>query len=281
MDHLQDLDLHKSRRLNYIHFPISSVKEAPRKDPVHIKIPDFQRLREKIERIRQDGIRNLEVISDFDHTMTPLYYDGAKCPATFGIFASSPLVRSEYKIADDKLFSIYFPIEQDANLPLSEKVAAMEQWWEKALSLIINEGYTKEDIAKIIESTTICLRYGVHDLRSKLKSLGIPLYIISGGLGDVITSLLVEPTSKDDEPDFHIISNYFELNDKGVISSIRRPVIHSMNKVQVLGKSVDSDARRNAIIIGDQKHDFHLADNLGASEVLTFLFANTKVNLLT
>lgn len=43
-------------------------------------------LKEKLKKMVEDGPQELQVITDFDHTITAFEYGGASSQATFGVF---------------------------------------------------------------------------------------------------------------------------------------------------------------------------------------------------
>lgn len=62
----------------------------------------------------------------------------------------------------------------------------MQEWWEKSMSLISNLKMTQSDYAKIVLSSKILFRDGIYELMKTTAKNDIPLYIVSGGILEVI-----------------------------------------------------------------------------------------------
>jgi len=58
---------------------------------------NIDELEEKIKKMRQCGMENIQILSDFDKTITPFSYLGTYCSATMGIFSGCDSISKEFQ----------------------------------------------------------------------------------------------------------------------------------------------------------------------------------------
>lgn len=134
----------------------SIIQEIPvlARDNVHIK--NEEKLKEIMVNMCKSGIKRLQIVSDFDKTITKQHENGVPHMSSFGkclhgkinkidnstsfiaIFSSIPTAAQniEYQSTVKALRKKYYPIEMDPHLTVEEKIKHMEDWWilsEKAL----------------------------------------------------------------------------------------------------------------------------------------------------
>ncbi|GAB6020812.1 5'-nucleotidase, cytosolic III [Chamberlinius hualienensis] len=96
----------------------------------------------------------------------------------------------------------------------------------------------------------------------KLHEHGIPLTVISAGLGDLIVEAIDQQSSMTDN--IKIVANFMEFNDSGVLVAFKNDTIHCCNKNETpvhhreLFKRLSG--RTNAILIGDLLEDSDMLD---------------------
>uniref|UniRef100_A0A8K9WVS1 5'-nucleotidase n=1 Tax=Oncorhynchus mykiss TaxID=8022 RepID=A0A8K9WVS1_ONCMY len=74
----------------------------------------------------------IQVISDFDMTLTRFAYNGKRCPPSHNILNNSRLISEECKAQLKDLLNTYYPIEIDSKWTVEEKLPLMVDWWTKA-----------------------------------------------------------------------------------------------------------------------------------------------------
>lgn len=67
----------------------------------------------------------IQVITDFDATLTKFHVNGKRCDSSYGIIANSPLVPAKLKQEAKELFEKYYPIEINVELTAEEKTPHM------------------------------------------------------------------------------------------------------------------------------------------------------------
>ena len=84
-------------------------------------VADPQAAATKLGALIRGGPSNLTVIADFDRTLT-----GAKSASAHQVVAG--VLSEPFRDVERRLFAHYYPIEQNLNMPLSEKIPLMEEW---------------------------------------------------------------------------------------------------------------------------------------------------------
>lgn len=103
----------------------------------HCKIRDRQRVERIINEIVAAGPNELQVVTDFDFTLTKqIKTDGKPMLSSFGMFNRCKSVPATFRDDSKRLYEKYRPIEIDPNLSQSEKKAKMIDWWTESCELI-------------------------------------------------------------------------------------------------------------------------------------------------
>lgn len=124
---------------------VNEIKEL-QSSHVYIKSKDV--VNKLINDIVNGGPNKLQVVSDFDRTITKQYEDGKEYFSSFGIFSvyliclsviyilkfiaiigKCPSVTERYLLKEKENTSKFRPIEMDPNLSINEKIEDMEKWW--------------------------------------------------------------------------------------------------------------------------------------------------------
>ena len=105
---------------------------------------------EKYKALAQGGAKQLQVISDFDRTISKYYLNDGKTKGNscHGILHNCDL--PNFAEEAQKLFNKYYPMEVSAELSHGEKVKACEEWWGKNHALLMNLGLTKEKMKMVL-----------------------------------------------------------------------------------------------------------------------------------
>jgi HAD superfamily hydrolase (TIGR01544 family) len=238
-------------------------------------VADPQATTTKLGALIQGGPSNLTVIADFDRTLT-----GAKSASAHQVVAG--VLSEPFRDVERRLFAHYYPIEQNLNMPLSEKIPLMEEWYRANHLTMVQEYVSREMIAdgvrKARDSGAFFARDGAAEFLAFLRSREVATQILSAGLKDVVEVALQElfalppweaptdvntgePTSRDP---IRVISNGMKFHPKaGWLEGFTEPLIHMYNKSQQVvdeGKGV----LVNALVIGDGLGDANMSEG-GAS----------------
>uniref|UniRef100_A0A8B9HV18 5'-nucleotidase n=1 Tax=Astyanax mexicanus TaxID=7994 RepID=A0A8B9HV18_ASTMX len=240
--------------------------------------------REKVEKIihniRSAGPGKLQVISDFDMTLTRFAYNGNRCPTTHNILHNSTLISEECKSKMSELLSHYYPIEIDDTRSVEEKTPLMVEWWTKAHNLLVEQQIGKDQLAEAVRESNAMLREGYQGFFDLLKHHSIPLLIFSAGVGDILEEVMRHNGMF--HPNVRVFSNYMEYNEKGVLCAFKEPLIHTFNKKEsallnpdMFGQLQD---RPNILLLGDSLGDLTMADGIqNAQNILRIGYLNDKV----
>src|SRR3989344_3227910 len=201
---------------------------------MNLIVTNQERLGDLKKSIAAAGVQNLHILADFDRTVTKAFVNGESTPSLISILRDGNYLTPDYAERAQSLYRKYHPMEIDPDIPLTDKKKAMEEWWLTHFDLLIESKLNKKDLQKIIDSGKIEFRDGALDFFDFLRENGIPLVIMSSsGLGgDIIKMYLTKEGVMSDN--IHIISNSYEWDAEGFAVSIKKPIIHAMNKDETM-----------------------------------------------
>lgn len=235
---------------------------------------------QKIAAIQSDGSRGMHILSDFDRTLTKAYVRGQKVPSLISLLRDGKHLSKEYADTAHALFDQYHPLEMDVSMPADKKRRAMQEWWGKHFNLLIKSGLQKSDLEDIAQNPLLELRDGAIELLRLCAKCKIPFVIMSAsGTGGYAISQYLKNSGVLFE-NMYIIANEYEWDATGKAIGFRKPIIHNMNKDEMLIQDFpDAFAavkdRPNIILLGDSIEDLHMASGFNAKTVLSFGFADT------
>ncbi|XP_048846784.1 7-methylguanosine phosphate-specific 5'-nucleotidase-like isoform X2 [Brienomyrus brachyistius] len=245
-----------------------------------VRMKDPRRVVEIIESMRLAGSSTLQVISDFDMTLTRFACNGTRCPTCHNILDNSALISGDCKKMLRELLDKYYPIEFDASLTVEEKVPHMVDWWTKAHKLLIEQKIQKDLLARAVKDSNAMLRDDYKLFFDHLLEDDIPLVIFSAGIGDVLEEVIRQAGV------FHsnimVFSNYMDFDAMGTLQAFKGKLIHTFNKNGLT--LVESSHfprlrdRHNVLLLGDSLGDLNMVDGLPDTDnILKIGFLNDKV----
>ena len=203
------------------------------------------------------------IISDFDRTFTT--YDSM---TSWNLFARNDLVEPMLKVYNKNLFNYYRAIELNDKLTTKEKSIFMKRWAIQELELFKKHGINQALFNRIIEEDTeVILRDDIVKFATRLNELGIKLYIVSGGIYDVIHYTLEKNNVL--LPNMEIISNHVSFAN-GKIDKLDGDIIHSCNKDDIK-LPISSD--EHGLLFGDLPSDKFMGKNYNTLDII---FSNIK-----
>nr|XP_058945910.1 cytosolic 5'-nucleotidase 3-like isoform X2 [Pocillopora verrucosa] len=248
-------------------------------DKPNVYIRNYVGVREKLKKLYEGGPEKLQIISDFDKTLTKFVINGEKGCTVYGVIESSKQFPESYREKAKQLKEKYMPIEFSPDLSSDEKEPHMIEWWTKSHGLLTELGLKKNDISQMVEEAPIALRDGVEWFFVKLHEKKVPVLIISGGLGDLIKEVIDQQSTLYDN--VTIIANFFKY-EQGVMVGFKEELLFSNNKKERTKDLPYFDKikeRTNVIVMGDLPDDAHVSDSPKYTEVtLTVGFLNEKVD---
>lgn len=260
-------------------------------ESLQVVVDDSNLLQKKISAIRQAGPAKLQVIADFDATLTKYWIDGCRGLSSHNVLQQED---PEYNDKRQKLYEYYHPLEFDPEIPLDEKTKLMEEWWGKTHALLIEGGVTYNAIQNSVAKATIAFRDGVTELFELLEEKGVPVLIFSAGLADIIEEVLKQKVHRSFK-NVRIVSNRMLFDENGNLQSFKGKTIHVLNKnehaldmaaplhdhcddVNGLGDEKSALKKRtNVLLLGDHIGDLRMSDGLDYETRISVGFLNDRV----
>ncbi|XP_014223977.1 7-methylguanosine phosphate-specific 5'-nucleotidase-like [Trichogramma pretiosum] len=264
-------------------FKIDSIADSLLSSKVHLK--DEATVFEKINKIITDGPERLQVITDFDFTITKQHEEGQPMHSSFCIFKKSKQLPSSYLEQSRVLFEKYRPIELDPRVPRELKARLLDTWMTSAHRNLKGIRFSRGEMEGLAEQHGNGFRERTKELFERLHAKQVPILILSAGLGDVVEALLRRQGILYDN--IHIVSNFLKYNDGDVLDGFKRPdkVLHVLNKN---GHAVDEEYfevlknKTNVLLMGDSLGDADMAEGAkNADNILKigFLYHHVEENL--
>lgn len=247
----------------------------------NIIIPNPEKLATLKEAIRRDGAQKLHILADFDRTLTKAFFNDQSVPSLISVLRDGNYLTPDYAKKAQTLFAKYHPIEIDQKISKEEKKKAMNKWWRAHFNLLIKSGLKKSDIKKVVESSKIKLRPGALEFIDILHCHNVPLVIMSSsGLGNDAISMLLEAVGRHYD-NIYIISNSYEWDEKGRAIAVKKPIIHCMNKNEIVVRDFPAFAavknRKNVLLLGDSLEDIGMITGFDYYNLIKIGFLNEKV----
>ena len=172
-------------------------------------------------------LTNIYIVTDFDGTLTVSTSD-----SSWASIFKNPNVTREFVQECIRIFNKYHPLEIDESIPLDQKLGIMSQWYKVNIETLINYGIDEEIINYSANNEKImCFRKGAKHFLELLNKHGIPVIIISAGVGNIIEQFLIK--NRCNFPNIFICSNFLEYQDGKIIGVKDGNLIHSLNKNEV------------------------------------------------
>jgi 5'-nucleotidase len=241
-----------------------------------------EKLKKKVNSIKKDGPERFFVLTDFDGTLTKVFYRGKKRPSLISILRSENYLGENYSQKANALYEKYHSIEIDPRIPLKIKKKKMEEWWRVHYRLLKQSGLKKSHLRKIIVSGKIELREKSDIFFDSLKRKSIPLVIFSSsGLGADLILMFLKKERKLFKNIF-VASNSLKWDKRGKFIGVKNPIIHSLNKEGKTLKKFPTifekiKKRKNVLVLGNDIEDLSVIKGLNIKNSIKVGFLNEKV----
>ncbi|XP_012935093.1 7-methylguanosine phosphate-specific 5'-nucleotidase A isoform X3 [Aplysia californica] len=262
--------------------PPSLVKLVPELGQSNVRMKDPAFVETAIRTMMRDAHHKLQVVADFDRTLSKYCENGRICSTTHSVLEESKFMPDFYKEEAKKLKDTYMPIEFDPTKTVAEKIPKMIEWWTKGHKVLEACQLTRDTLQHIVADSHARLRNGCQWFFDKLHQLEIPILIFSAGIGDVIHETITQQSSFHSE-NMKIVANFLQFDEMGKMTGFAGDeIIHTFNKNENAIHSSDYffniKHRENLLLMGDSLGDLKMAE--GADHVECFLkigFLNFKV----
>ncbi|XP_068585344.1 7-methylguanosine phosphate-specific 5'-nucleotidase-like [Cebidichthys violaceus] len=254
--------------------------EIPELAKSSVLMRERSRVEDTIHAMQRAGAGSLQVISDFDMTLTRFAHNGRRVPTTHNILDNRLLIDEDCAKKMRELLNTYYPIEIDSSRTAEEKLPFMVEWWTEVHELLIQQGIRKDMLAQAVQESSAMLRDGYKLFFDRLTEQQVPLLIFSAGVGDVLEEVMRQ--HRVFYPNVHIISNYMDFDQTGVLRAFKGQLIHTFNKRDgALSHAAGLRAlqgRPNVLLLGDSLGDLTMADGVSEHQnILTIGFLNDQV----
>lgn len=229
------------------------------------------------------GAAKLQIITDFDMTLSRFSFDGRRCPTCHNVIDNCKLVSDECRQKLLELKEKYYAIEIDPDLTVEEKFPYMVEWYTKSHGLLVEQAIPKARLREIVAESDIMLKEGYQNFFDKLHKHNIPMFIFSAGIGDVLEEVIKQAGVY--HPNVKIVSNFMDFDDNGVLKGFKGELIHVFNKHDGALKYTDYfnqlKDNSNVILLGDSQGDLRMADGVANVEyMLKIGYLNDRVDEL-
>ncbi|XP_076638231.1 cytosolic 5'-nucleotidase IIIB [Colletes latitarsis] len=264
-----------THELSFEDFPILKSK--------HVYIKDKKRLLRILNTILKDGCKSLQIVTDFDLTLTKQHVNGEKNLSSFGMFSKCKQLSLTYTEESRRLYEMYRPIEIDPHLSLEIKAEAMTNWIIAAEEILKGIPFNPDEILEIAKIYGMNLRDHTEKLFKKLYSAGIPILVFSAGLGDIVEAILRDRGVLFDN--VKVISNFLKYEDGKLAGFKNEKLIHVFNKNEYAIEQEHLnvlEGRKNVLLMGDTIGDASMVDGMGEINAVLkigFLYDNAETSL--
>mmetsp|Transcript_10110 Transcript_10110/g.8907 ORF Transcript_10110/g.8907 Transcript_10110/m.8907 type:complete len:328 (-) Transcript_10110:38-1021(-) len=245
-------------------------------------------LEEKINNFIKEGIESVQILCDFDMTLTRDKVDGGYSSSCFTAIQKSDYVTEEYIAANKANYKKYRPIEKDQIVDKEEKMRHMEEWWETDTDNICKQKLSHENFMDIAKTCGVYFRNGITDLLNVKTKMEVPMLVVSAGIGELIKAsfeCVTEDvgTNLSSIQPFGIVSNMGIYEDEKLVR-FQEPLVHIMNKAGHVKKFVDAQKeldeanhhhlRRNIIVMGDVVEDLGMIQEITYDNIIKVGYLN-------
>ncbi|XP_040294768.1 7-methylguanosine phosphate-specific 5'-nucleotidase [Bufo bufo] len=249
-----------------------------------VRMKDPEKVRQLILALKNGGDKKLQVISDFDMTLSRFQYNGERSPTCYNIIDNSKMISEDCRKKLKDLFNTYYPLEIDPNRTSQEKFPLMVEWWSKAHTLLCAQKIEKQMLSQVVKESQARLREGFEAFFDTLHLSEIPLFIFSAGIGDVLEEIIRQAGVY--HPNIKVVSNYMDFDEQGVMTGFKGEIIHTYNKNNSVLRDTEYfqqiSHRSNILLLGDTLGDLTMSEGVTAVEnILKIGFLNDKVEQLT
>lgn len=203
----------------------------------------------KLQEILKGGLENLQVVLDFDRTITYGAKMDGQTPSVISFLRLSNMLGEDYYKAANANFAKYHPMEVDSTMDKEEQIKQMQIWWEAHLQMVVDFGLTLQQIKEIANTTQLVLRPGMLELFKFCQEKDVPIIIFSANvLGHESIKFFLERFGIY-SASVTIVTNELIFDENGKSTGFKKPAVHSKNKDESM--ILHGLQRPNTILIGD------------------------------
>lgn len=227
--------------------------------PRAVAVPRPGAFEAKLARLAAAGGQHLQLVVDFDHTLTRFFLpDGRSAPMCHDVVESSPLMPEAFRQGYKQLWA-------DQKAGLFSNAWNWEDWWRRSHGLMTDHGLRRDWLPEMVRSSGIRCRERCGELFELLRRHQIPVLIVSAGITEVIRATMELERIPLGE-NVRVVANGMLFDEgSGRLRSFSEPLVHSFSKSSVGHHARDyfeSIARKHAIVVGDSVTDVDCLENV-------------------
>uniref|UniRef100_A0A0K8SWY5 5'-nucleotidase n=1 Tax=Lygus hesperus TaxID=30085 RepID=A0A0K8SWY5_LYGHE len=251
----------------------------PQLEADHVKMKDKDAVYQKIHKMVKDGKEKLQIITDFDRTLSKYHHNGESTKSSYGVFEAIPILPPAFLEGTSQLYKKFRAIEDDPKMTIADKLPHMEDWWKKSEELYIGMPCSEKLIDQAVTDSNVHLRTGSESAFARLQKERVPVLVFSAGLGDIVVAILKRHNILYDN--VHVVSNFFKIDNEKV-AGFDGELIHVYNKNQhaIENTSYFKDLAHhpNIILMGDSLGDANMNEGVqDQGEVLKIGFLSIHI----
>ena len=235
---------------------------------------DIPQLQKKLLLMKDDGINELQIVSDFDQTTTCFNINGEQCCSIFGSFRKTDITSHTFKKTTESLYHSYGPIEIDPNIDIQHKKLLLRDWYEAVKVAFLHENLTKNKCLCVLHDANIGVRYGYREFFNICKVLNLPYYMISGGVTQIVQTILAKAADLHQYPNFFTFSNDMVFDKEGNLVDMHMKV-YATTKDGILDKRKFT-FKKNTLLLGDLITDYDMASKMASKNLVAIGFLEKK-----
>jgi len=241
---------------------VDKILEFLNQDFCHFKDPVA--FKEKIRAFVTAGAQGVQIVADFDRTLTKAFVDGQPAHASYGVIDDSSYIPETAVQELNALKAKYFPIEMSTALTEAEKLPHMIQWYNSSFQVAIKAGIKRHMLPAMVRESSVQLRDGSDQFFHLITENKTPIFILSAGVGDVIEEIMKQQAEI--PPQLKLVANYYSYDSNGTMIGRNGELIHTFNKHETSHKSKDYfhsiKQCKNVLVMGDTLGDPVMADGI-------------------
>lgn len=229
---------------------------------------------EKLLKMKTDGVKELQIVSDFDQTITCFEINCRNSCSLFGAFRVSQKTSEKFKIAVKELYDKYAPIEISTEIDAVSKEKLLKEWYFAIKDVFLSEKLTKNKCLEVLNHANIGLRYGFRRFFALCKQLDLPFYLISGGITQSLVTIIEKTQNLKDYSSFCVFSNELVFDEEERLADLKIKVFPTTKAGILAGKK--PGFLRNTLVFGDLESDVDMARNMGSETLICIGFLEKR-----
>ena len=215
----------------------------------------------------------IHILADFDKTITD-----SNSISSWGVLSKSTLVSKEYIKDRNEFYNYYYPFEIDQTLDFETKNKLMIEWYTKHINLFVKYKLSENIVKDVaMNKSLMAFRKGAKEFLEDMNKRGIPVVIISAGIGNFVEQFLINNNCNFDN--IYIVTNFIKFKN-GIAVGVEDNIIHSLNKNEISIPSSVKEViknRPNIILLGDNIADIRMATDDTREQAFKIGFLEDKV----